>query len=412
MSAVRAGTSYRAVLSRPRVLRLFLPATAGRLAYGILPLALFFTVAQATGSLGSAGLTAAALNLTVVLGGPGRARLVDRFGRRVLPALAGLYAVSTVLLVWAASAHAPTPILLAAAALVGACPPPLGPTMRTVWADLMPEGPLRLRALSLDAVVEEVLFTAGPLITGVAIAVADPRMALALALLLMVLGSAVFGFGPATSRTPTIADAADTPAETGAGLLRSPGFRPMLFTLAGLFAALGLVDVAVPVTAANAGTPASAGWLMAGMSAGSAVGGLLFGRRTWATPFARLLPRAALALAALVAGLILLSPLWALAVGLIVTGLLLSPGLIMAYALADELAPAGARTRASVWVNTAGNAGITTGTAVAGALADHVPAQLLYAVAALVLLGTATLPGRRLARTADPGIAPPAVATS
>ncbi|MCP2324086.1 MFS family permease [Hamadaea flava] len=396
-------------MSRPRVLRLFLPATVGRLAYGILPLALFFTVAQATGSLGTAGLTAAALNLTVVLCGPGRARLIDRFGRRVLPAFASLYAVSTTLLVWAAQAHAPTPLLLLAAALVGACPPPLGPTMRTVWADLMPEGPLRLRALSLDAVVEEVLFTAGPLITGVAIAIADPRVALALALALMITGSAVFGFGPPTSRTPATADAADAATEAGVGLLRSPGFLPMLFTLAGLFAAMGLVDVAVPVTAAHAGTPATAGWLLAGMSAGSAVGGLLFGRRTWATPFARLLPKVALLLAALVAGLILLSPLWMLAAGLIVTGLLLSPSLIMAYALADELAPAGARTRASVWVNTAGNAGITTGTALAGALADHVPAQLLYAVAALVLLGTAALPGRRLARAIP---VRPTVATS
>jgi len=400
MSAERAGTSYRAVLSLPHALRLFLPAVAGRFAYGILPLALFFSIAQATGSLGTAGLTAAALNLTVVVCGPGRARLVDRFGRRVLPAMAVLYAVSTALLLWIAHAHAPTPYLLLAGALVGACPPPLGPSMRGVWAEITPEGPLRLRAFSLDAVVEEVLFTVGPLLAGLAIAVADPRAALVLALALMIGGSAVFGFGPRTSSTREASPG--KLEEPSRGLLRTPGFTPMLLTLTGLFAAMGLVDVAIPVTAAHAGSPASAGWLMAGLSAGSAVGGLLFGRRTWATPFARLLPRAALLLAALIAILIVLSPLWLLAAGLVVTGLLLSPGLIMAYALADELAPAQVRTRSSIWVNTAGNAGVTMGTALAGALADHVPTQLLYAVAALVLLATAALPGRLLARHPHP----------
>ena len=399
MSAESAGTSYRAVLSLPHALRLFLPATAGRLAYGILPLALFFSTADASGSLGTAGLTAAALNLTVVVFGPSRARLVDRFGRRVLPAMAITYALSTVLFLVAAHAGAPLPVLLALAAVIGACPPPMGPAMRTAWSDLTPEGPMRLRAFSLDAVVEELLFTAGPLLTGLAIAVADPQLAVALGLALMIGGGAVFGFGPATRPTgPPVATGASEPGPSRPGLLRAPGFTPMLFTLAGVFCALGLVDVAVPVTAAHAGNPAAAGWLMAGLSAGSAVGGLLFGRRTWASPFARLLPRLTLLLAGLVGVLALAGSVWVLALGLVVAGLLLSPGLIMAYALADELSPQIARTQASIWVNTAGNAGVTTGTALAGVLADRTPGGLLYLAAAVALLATAAGPGRLLSR--------------
>jgi MFS family permease len=399
MSAERAGTSYRALLSLPHVLRLFLPATAGRLAYGMLPLAMFFSIADASGSLGTSGLAAAALNVTVVLFGPSRGRLVDRLGRRILPVMAIAYALSTALLLVAAHAGAPLPVLLALGALTGACPPPLGPAMRTAWADLTPEGLLRMRAFSLDAVVEELLFTAGPLLTGLAIAVADPQLAVVLGLALMIGGGTVFGFGPATrpATVPVTGGAADA-AEAREGVLRTPGFAPMLITLAGVFCALGLIYIAVPVTAAHVGNPAAAGWLMAGLSAGSAAGGLLFGRRTWATPLALLLPRLTLLLAGLVAALTLAGSVDVLALGLVVTGVLISPSLIMAYALADELAPRSARTRASIWVNTAGNAGVTAGTALAGVLADRVPSWLLYLLAAVTLLATAAGPGRLLAR--------------
>lgn len=399
MSAERAGTSYRAILSLPHALRLFLPATTARLAYGILPLGMFFSIADASGSLGAAGITAAALNLTVVLFGPSRGRLVDRLGRRILPVMAVGYALSTALLLVAAHAGAPLPVLLVLGALTGACPPPLGPTMRTAWADLTPEGPLRIRAFSLDAVVEELLFTAGPLLTGLAIAVATPQVAVVFGLSLMIGGATVFGFGPATrpATVPVTGGAADA-ADARGGVLRTPGFAPMLITLAGIFCALGLIHIAIPVTAAHGGNPAAAGWLVAGLSAGSAAGGLLFGRRTWATPFGLLLPRLTLLLACLVAALTVAGSVEVLALGLVMTGVLISPSLIMAYALADALAPRSSPTLASTWVSAAGGAGVTAGTALAGVLADRVPSWQLYLLAVVALLATAAGPGRLLAR--------------
>jgi MFS family permease len=398
MSANDAGTSYRAVLLLPHALRLFLPAVTGRLAYGVLPLGMFFALAHASGSLGAAGLTAAASGLTAVLFGPSRSRLVDRFGRRVLPGLAVGYAACSTVLLLCAYAGAPLGVLLAMGALTGSWPPPLGPAMRAAWADIAPDAAVRLRAYSLDAVVEELLLTAGPLITGVAIAVADPLAAVAVGLALMIGGATVFGFGPATAT----AAPAGSDSRPGVRLLRVSRFTPLLVTLAGITCALGLVDIAVPVTAARAGDPAVAGYLLAGLSASSAVGGLLFGRRTWTAAWGVLLARLTVVLAALVAALALAPTLWLLAAGLAVTGLFLSPGLIMAYSLADELAPATARTEASTWVNTAGNAGVTIGTALSGLLADTMPRWLPYLIASLVLLATACLPGRALARRRSP----------
>jgi hypothetical protein len=53
--------SYADLLRRPAVARTFAPALVGRLAYGVLPLSLLFTVQHATGSYAIAA-TAMALN--------------------------------------------------------------------------------------------------------------------------------------------------------------------------------------------------------------------------------------------------------------------------------------------------------------------------------------------------------------
>ena len=71
--ATRAG-SYRDVLLLPSALRTFVPALAGRLAYGVFPLATLFAVHQATGSYATAGLAVAAFGLASITL-PAKARL-------------------------------------------------------------------------------------------------------------------------------------------------------------------------------------------------------------------------------------------------------------------------------------------------------------------------------------------------
>ena len=94
MSRAPGAGSYRAVLRLPFALRTFVPALAGRLAYGVFPLATLFTVQQATGSYATAGVAVAAFGLAS-LTLPAKARLADRFGQRAaLPPLALLCAAA------------------------------------------------------------------------------------------------------------------------------------------------------------------------------------------------------------------------------------------------------------------------------------------------------------------------------
>ncbi len=414
MSAV--GASYRAVLALPQARRLFASAAVGRLSYAVVPLALLFVVRDATGSFGSAGLVLAAFNVTIVAGGPVRARVIDRYGRRrVLPVLLVAYLATLGGLLGAVSLRAPVPWLLLLAGLAGACPPPLGPAMRAIWGGLAPDAEFRQRAYSLDAVAEEVLFSLGPLLTGLAIAVASPWYAAVAGLALLAVGTVLLVANPASAEPapsqpvpsqpapshPVSGPVVDPPpSPTGAapargGLLRRPGFAAMLVSVAAVSVALGVLEIAVPVSATRAGAAAAAGVILGVLSAGSAVGGLLYGRRNWTRPAAARLAGAAALLAVMLALVAAAPSLWLLGAGLALAGLFVSPILIIGYTLADELAPVRAGTGATTWVNTASNAGLTAGTAAAGLLADHVNGRLLYLIGASVVAVVGLTSARR-----------------
>ncbi|WP_018353146.1 MFS transporter [Longispora albida] len=386
------GTSYRAVLSVPCARRLFLTAALGRLAYAILPLGLLLSVAQAT-SFTTAGLVAAATGATIVLAGPWRAGLVDRYGRRALIPLMLGYVAGNVVLLIALRWEAPVVALVAIGALTGASPPPLGPSMRVMWSRLVDREDVQ-RAYALDAVTEEVLFTTGPLVTGVLVGVFSPQSAVLAGVCVLAVGTVAFvsSPGPGAATGEAAGSAEQGPPESP---LRAAGFVRALVMLAGVSSAMSLVYVGVPVIATQAGHPAVAGPLEAAIAAGSAVGGLLYGRRAWRRPLGYRLNVVCLALAAVVAGLAAAGGTWWLLVpGLFAAGMCLSPALIIAYSIGDTVVAPAARTRASIWVNTAGNAGGTAGAMLAGVLADRLPAQALFLIAGIVLAGVVAAAGR------------------
>ncbi|MEU5886070.1 MFS transporter [Streptomyces sp. NPDC047461] len=397
--------SYARVLRLPHARRTFATALVGRLSYGIVPLSVMLAVTRASGSYAVAGTVMALFGATVVFLAPARASLIDRYGPR--RALVPMLVAHTVLLglltaaVWRPGA--PAYVLGALTALAGACVPPLGPTMRTVWSRLAPDRDLLQRAYSLDAVAEELLFVSGPLLVGVLVGVATPAVGIAVGAALMVTGAVGFVSSPVVrGMAPAGRSGADGRGRRGRPVLRRIG-RPVTAAVA-VGVALGVLDLLVMVFAERHDHGgASAAWVLAALSAGSAVGGLLNGAVDWRTsaPVRLALLTAGLGLALLGAGL---APgLGTLALTMTVAGFFVSPAITTAYLLADEAVADEARTRAGAWVNTAINAGSTAGTAAAGVLAGRLPVAGCFAVtgAAVVLTALAVAKGARRGRTAE-----------
>ncbi|GAB4082745.1 MFS transporter [Modestobacter muralis] len=381
--------SYRAALMYPHILRSFLPSMLGRLSLAVSGLALVLHLQATTGSFTVSGAVTAAFGIANVVATPWRARAIDRFGQ-AWP-LAGLGAVHAVTL--AVLAGAPTddrPVLVCLGVVAGLSAPPFGATMRVVWSQALPEGLLRTRGLSLDAVTEEIVFTAGPLAGAALIAVSDPLVALLASAGLTALGAGSYVTSPLSLRQRGhVPDAVGEVAEV-IRPLRTPGFLPVVWALLAPGIILGAVEIAAPAIGVAAGSTVLAGALLAVFAGASALGGLLYGRLEW-----KLSPGRRLVI--LGAGLIgttalsgLIGSTGVLVVGIGLMGAFIAPMLITGYLAADQLTDARVHTEASSWINTSVNLGAALGSGLYGLFLDEVtPGSSLVLCAVAAALVTA-----------------------
>lgn len=386
MTSPTGAVTYAGLLRTPGAARAFTSASLSRLSYGTVGLSLLLTVQGATGSYAAAGAALGAFGLPALVN-PWKARAIDRHGRRavLLPLAAAYAAVLLALAVLGAQSVARPAPYLALAVAAGLLTPPVGAVMRAVWAALTPEPQQRQRAYGLDAVVEEGLFVLGPVLVGVVTGLLAAWAALALTAALALAGSWGLGTAPGPAGRTATAAPAGSPRRRALGPLVLPRFRWLLLAAAATSLALGPLEVAVVARTAELGSPAAAAYLLAALSAGSAVGGLTWGRTRRRRPYPQQLLGLLLVLAGGTALAGLAPGLLGLAVVLALTGTALAPVLVVAYLAADGLVPVSVRTEATTWVATALNVGGSLGAAAAGQLVERTSASATLLLAGAVL---------------------------
>ena len=297
MSSSSTAPSYAAVLRTRYAARTFGAALLGRLSYGMVSLSLVLAVKEAANSYAVAGTVMALFGLTSVFLSPARAGLIDRYGpRRALLPMATTYALLLTGLAFTASWSGSSGVLLGVLAMsAGASTPPLGPVMRALWSDLVPDKRLLQRAYSLDSVAEELLFVTGPLLVGLLVRVTVPSVGLAVSAALVLTGSLALTSSPAVRRE---GDQNKVFRRAGA----APGARPRRETRVAAptaaartpragsgnrrlgrewVCALGAFDLLVIAFADERHDPEAVAWVLAALSAGSAIGGLIYGAVPW-----------------------------------------------------------------------------------------------------------------------------------
>ncbi|MGW7571393.1 MFS transporter [Streptomyces tendae] len=399
MSTPLSRPSYAAVLRVPHARRTFSAALVGRLSYGTVSLALMLSLTRSTGSYAVAGLVMALFGATSVFLSPYRASLVDRHGpRRALLPMALLYAA--LLCVLAAACRRPgtsEAVLAVAAGLAGACTPPLGPTMRAVWAELLPDRLLLQRAYSVDGVAEELLFVSGPLLVGGIVAVASPVVGVVLSAVLVAVGTLAFVTSPATAALrPAGRAKSDGPAPGRGGPGQGRALLQPVVVAAAVGVSVSAVDLLVVAFAGERGLgDGTVAWVLAALSVGSAVGGLVNGAVAWSSPTRARLPFFAAGVGLCLAAAGLAPGLGTLVLAVMCAGLFVAPALTTAYLIADESVAPGFRVRAGAWCNTAVNAGMSVGAAAVGLLVERLPLPVCFAVAGAVAAAAALVPGYR-----------------
>jgi predicted MFS family arabinose efflux permease len=401
--------SYAVVLSTPHAARAFGAALVGRLSYGVVFLSLVLAVTRVTGSYAVAGGVIALFGLTASLLSPFRARLIDRLGpRKALPPMTVLYALllgAMAAVTW--QPGAPRGLLWMIGAACGACAPPLGPLMRSLWGALVPDRELLQRAYSLDTVAEELLYVTGPLLAGLLAAYANPALGVAVSAGLVLTGALALASSPAVRNQPSPQKASGSTGSTPPAATRPgpesapkprawPHARPWhhsILVSAGLGTCLGALNLVAVAFAGQHHHIASVAWVEAALAVSSAVGGLLYGAFRW-----QLSPQVRLSFLAVALGLLVIaagqSPNIYVLVAIVgAAGLFLAPALTTAYLIADEAAAPGGRAEAGAWVNSGYNLGNSAGTAGIGLLIGRLPLAACFTVAA----ATALLPAAALA---------------
>ena len=355
--------TYKRILSIRAVRLPLTGATIGRLPFAAETLAVLLLVQGATDSFASAGLVNACYSIGAAAGLPTQGRIVDRIGQtRVIATATAINAVALIGLVLLAEDGASMPAMCAVAVFAGFAIPPLGTSIRTLWSELVPDQELRQSAFALDAVTVEVAFIVGPLLAALVIGIASPAAGVLMNVALSIIGSTLFALSRASREWR------GQPHGLGLmGPLRSGGVLTLMGVGLGIGIGVGAVELGMTAVAADHGLRELGGALLATQAAGSLIGGLLYGTRTWRTPGARRLGLLSVALAVTTAPLVITPSLEATFPLSLLSGFMLAPTVSVLYVLLDSVAPAGTAAEATGWVLTAFVSGASAGAGLAGA---------------------------------------------
>ncbi|MGV9250291.1 MFS transporter [Streptomyces sp. NPDC003697] len=351
---------YLEILRARHAARLLAGTLVGRLPNATAAIAVVLFVRAEGGTYSLAGALAAVYGVANAVGQPVLGRLVDLYGQpRVQLPAAVLAALATT--VFAVTGIEPAAPAWAAVAASGLFTPPLEGGLRALWPSVLRRRDQVHTAYAMDAVAQEVMFTAGPLLVTLCVSLWSARVALIVLAVAGVLGALSVVLSP-----PSRAWRSAPREAHWLGALRSPGLLALLGAFLFVGMALGSITVAAVPYADGHGGDAVYGWLMAALGLGALVGGTVYGARQWTgAPERRLRVLVAL-LAVCYLPLTLMPGAVAMVLLTALAGVFLAPAIACAFVIVDRHAPRGTVTEAFSWLVTTFTVGSSVGTGVAG----------------------------------------------
>lgn len=359
--------SFRSVLVLPHAPAVAASSLIARLPKGMVPLATVILLHQATGSYALAGLTAALVAAGDAASTPLQGRLIDRVGRGwVLIPTAAVHVAAVAALLLLARAHGPVAALAASAAVAGVGMPPVSGSIKAVWPQLAGAGRVA-DAYTIESLLQQVVFLAGPLLVALLAGTIGPAAALACSAAMVLAGNIWF-------------------TRATAGLARRAVGRPRSSTawwgrdaqvLVGCTLLQGLIFGALPVGLAAVTAAAGLAYLAGVLQAATTVGGLTgtFGLAVTASRHGYVRVTIAFAVALVPAAVLATAPsapvLAAVGVSLAAAGLFVTPIAAVSYVLMERAANPAHRTEAFTWLSTGLAVGTAAGSGLAGLLAGR-----------------------------------------
>jgi len=366
--------------------RIFTPATAlfsltglvARLPISMVGLGIVLLAEHETGSYAFAG----AVSATALIANAGFAvaqgRLLDRVGQaKVLPLLITVWGVGLVGAMTSVSSDWPVWATYVLAAVAGAALPSVGTCVRARWSHCLKDDPTGLHtAFSFEAVADETVFLLGPIIVTMLATGVHPVAGLTAALAFGLVGTYVFA-ALRTTEPPVHPVSAPGTERAAMPWLAIGPLAVLTFALGVLF---GAAEVTTVAFSEEEGRQGAAGFLLALWALGSLLAGLVSGAISWRRGPRVRLRWGALGMAAAMAPLALVPSIPVMGLVLLIGGFAISPTLIAAMSLAEQVLPAARLTEGMMILQTGIALGLAPGAALAGVVIDGAGASPAYLV--------------------------------
>jgi MFS family permease len=377
---------YRELFAAPGTRGFALAGLLARIPLPMIGIGIITMLSQLRGSYALAGAVSASFVLTYALVSPQVSRWVDRRGQsRVLPLATAISVLGLLLLLGATWWQASDWILFAGAVLAGFMPS-MSAMVRARWTAIY-RGQDRLQtAYSLETVLDEVTFIAGPpLSVGLAVAV-FPQAGVLAAALLLVAGVSALLLQKGSEPPIQVQEQGSRPS-----VLRLNSVRLLALLMVAMGVIVGTVDIVSVAFAEQMGQPGAASLVLSAYALGSCLAGLVFGGLKLNIPLHRLLLLGALATAATTLLLLLVASVAQLAGAVMLAGLFFAPTMIVAMSLVERVVPEQQLTEGMTWLLAGLNIGVAMGAAASGQMVDQGGASsgfmvALYAAALIVVL--------------------------
>lgn len=377
---------YRELFAAPGARGFALAGLLARIPLPMIGIGIITMLSQLRGSYALAGAVSASFVLTYALVSPQVSRWVDRRGQsRVLPLATAISVLGLLLLLGATWWQASDWILFAGAVLAGFMPS-MSAMVRARWTAIY-RGQDRLQtAYSLETVLDEVTFIAGPpLSVGLAVAV-FPQAGVLAAALLLVAGVSALLLQKGSEPPIQVQEQGSRPS-----VLRLNSVRLLALLMVAMGVIVGTVEIVSVAFAEQIGQPGAASLVLSAYALGSCVAGLVFGGLKLNIPLHRLLLLGGLVTAATTLPLLLVASVAQLAGAVLLAGLFFAPTMIVAMSLVERVVPEQQLTEGMTWLLAGLNIGVAMGAAASGRMVDQGGASsgfmvALYAAALIVVL--------------------------
>lgn len=190
---------YLEILRARHAARLLTGTLIGRLPNATAAIAVVLFIRAEGGSYSLAGALAAVYGVSNAVGQPLLGRLVDMYGQpRVQLPAALVSALGMALFAFAGTD--PLPVAYVAMAVAGLFTPPLEGGLRALWPSVLRKEEQVHTAYAMDAVAQEIMFTVGPLLVTLCVALWSAQAALLVLNVIGVLGALSVVVSPPRAR--------------------------------------------------------------------------------------------------------------------------------------------------------------------------------------------------------------------